>query len=105
MELRISFDGGHFHGQSALTDGLDEIKVIFVVGERRVQAYRRFNETIYAYSQDLSDKLTAKYDATRSHFALKEPSSLRFEDEAGPIEPIDFSDKPITDDAANQDTD
>lgn len=102
MEIRISFAGGDYDGMSAMTDGLDEIKVFFPVGTRAVFAYRRFNETIYAYSEDMSSRMTEGYDQTRTYYFGREMSSIRFEDEVGPIEPVEFnfSDEPIDEDDA-----
>lgn len=97
MEVRIRFDGGDYHGQSALTDGLDEVKVFFIQPDRRVLAYKRHNETSYIFSQDVSERMTDGYDKALAYFAKEQLSSIRFEDEAGPIEPIDFSDTPIED--------
>jgi hypothetical protein len=95
MEIRITFDGGDYHGQSALTDGLDEIKVFFLPLDRRVLAYRRYNETGYIFSQDVSERMTEGYDKALAYFSKEPLSSIRFEDEAGPIEPTNTSEPAI----------
>jgi hypothetical protein len=89
MELRVSFDGGPLHRQTALTDGLDEFKIFFPPNERQILAYRRMNETTYVYSQHISEELTKRYDKAKARFASQSTSTIRFEDETGPIEPVD----------------
>lgn len=79
MEIRIEFVGGPLDGQTALTDGLDEIKVFFPPNERKVLAYVKFNEIVYAYDTDYSKRLTDVYDATVEFFGKHEPASLRFD--------------------------
>lgn len=89
MHVRVKFAGGPLDGQSAQTNGLSEVRVFFPPSERRVIAYWRADELLYAYDHDMSMKLTAIYDEAKAHFAAKTPSHLMFDD-------APFSDEPIT---------
>jgi hypothetical protein len=82
MELRVKFAGGPMDGMTALTDGLDEMKVFFNDEDRRVICYFRADELLYAYDHGRSVKLTAIYDDAKAEITQKEPSSIRWDEQA-----------------------
>jgi hypothetical protein len=85
MEIRIRFENGPMHGQTALTDRLDDIKVFFPTNDRRVFVYQRTEEaTVYDFNRDISDNMTERYDESKAWFSsLGDAPSLRFEPERG----------------------
>lgn len=101
MEIRISFVGGPMDGMTAVSDGLNEVKVFFPPDTREVLAYKRdpsIDELSYIYDHRLSRELMANYDKTREFFNTKIPASLRIEDGGPDVMDTDniFSDGPIT---------
>jgi len=83
MEIRITLHGGPLEGHAAFTDGLDDLKVFFAPGQRRVDAYLRENEVEYHFDKALSRKMTESYDATWDFLSNEALSSIRFESLTG----------------------